>query len=312
MTSISRQASVPLEMSLERLDRVAAQLFPEFSRSRLQSWIKVGDLTVDGELRRPRDKVVEGDELQIETTLEEVSYGPENIPLAIVHEDEAIIILDKPAGLVVHPGAGNSSGTLLNALLNHDASLAKVPRAGIVHRLDKDTSGLLVVAKTIQSQNDLVQQLQARSVSRIYDAVVYGRLAGPGRVDAAIGRNPANRLKMAVLESGKNAVTYYRVLESFSEHTHLEVSLETGRTHQIRVHMEKLGHPIVGDPLYGNFRMPANKQERLVSTLREMGRQALHARQLRLDHPVTGESVTFESALPADMVDLLTALEEAA
>jgi 23S rRNA pseudouridine1911/1915/1917 synthase len=311
MTTISRQASVPLEMSLERLDRVAAQLFPEFSRSRLQKWIKAGALTVDGELRRPRDKVVEGDELQIDARLDdEVSFGPEEIPLSIVHEDEAIIVLDKPIGLVVHPGAGNPSGTLLNALLHHDESLAKVPRAGIVHRLDKDTSGLLVVARSIQSQNDLVQQLQARTVSRIYGAVVYGRVRGPGRMDAAIGRNPGNRLKMAVLGSGKSAITHYRILESFPEHTHLEVSLETGRTHQIRVHMEKLGHAIVGDPLYGHFRMPANKHDRLLESLRDMERQALHARRLTLAHPATGETVSFESPLPADISDLLTVLEE--
>ncbi len=312
-TRIMQHATVPTELAFERLDRIAADLFPEYSRSRLQAWIKSGELTVDGELRRPRDKVWGGEELEIDATLEGGAALGEDLPLNVVFEDEAILVIDKPAGLVVHPGAGNPTGTLMNALLFYCPSLAVVPRAGIVHRLDKDTSGLLVVAKTLASQNSLVQQLQAREVSRIYEAVLYGVVPANGRIDAPIARNPANRLKMAVQPSGKEATTHYRVCRAFAEHTHMELKLETGRTHQIRVHMQHLGHPLVGDPAYGgSYKQPRNKRPGLEQSLQDMSRQALHARKLSFIHPLDGTTVSYESELPQDIVNLLAALAEAA
>lgn len=306
-THIHECATVPRDLALDRLDRVVARLFPQYSRSRLQQWIRSGELTVDGELRRPRDKVYGGEDIEIEACLKEISFEPEPVEFPIVYEDDAILVIDKPAGLVVHPGAGNVDGTLLNGLLHHAPMLAGLPRAGIVHRLDKDTTGLLVVARTLESQNSLVQQLQAREVKRIYEAVVYGVVRGPGSVDAPIARNPDNRTKMSVHPSGKEAVTHYRVLDTFPEHSLLSLSLETGRTHQIRVHMSHLGHPLVGDATYGGgFRMPRDK--RLEACLRSFRRQALHAKRLTFTHPVTGEEVTFESERPPDMevlIDLL-------
>lgn len=306
---IHLQATVPAELAMERLDRVASQLFREYSRSRLQSWIKSGELTVDGETWRPRDKVSGGEDLEIDAVPAAVSFRPQPIPLNIVFEDEWIIVLDKPAGLVVHPGAGNIDGTLMNGLLHHCSRLEEVPRAGIVHRLDKDTTGLMVVAKSLPSQNALVQQLQARKVSRVYEALVYGVMDRPGRIDAPIARNRDNRLKMAVQTAGKEAITHYRPLAQFGEHTQVELSLETGRTHQIRVHMQYLGHPIIGDATYGGgFKMPRNKRPDLIARLDSMPRQALHARRLSLAHPKDTRRVSFESDLPADMVALLDCL----
>lgn len=300
------RATVPAKLAMERLDRVASQLFPEYSRSRLQSWIKSGELTVDGEIWRPRDKVSGGEDIEVDAIPEAVSFRPQSVPLSIVFEDEWIIVIDKPAGLVVHPGAGNFDGTLMNGLLYHCPGLAEVPRAGIVHRLDKDTTGLLVVARNLASQNSLVRQLQAREVSRVYEAVVYGVMDRPGRIDAPIARNRDNRLKMAVQTAGKEATTHYRPIKQFAEHTHVELSLETGRTHQIRVHMQYLGHPLVGDATYGGgFKMPRNKRPELIAGLETMPRQALHARKLSLAHPEDGRKVSFESALPDDMLALL-------
>lgn len=305
-------AVVPDEYALQRLDRVVADLFPDYSRSRLQAWIRSGEMTVDGETRRPRDKVHGGEEVEVSAALEEVSFGPEPIDFPVIHADEAVIVIDKPAGLVVHPGAGNWSGTLMNGLLHRFEELALVPRAGIVHRLDKETSGLMVVARTVEAQNSLVQQLQARDVSRIYEAIAYGRVERGGRIAAPIGRHSGNRLKMTVVASGKEAVTRYQVVRNFAEHTHLELRLETGRTHQIRVHMEYLGYPLVGDPTYrGGFREPANKSASLIEALRSMPRQALHARKLAFAHPESGEIATFESPLPEDIEKLIRALKEA-
>lgn len=309
---ISHFATVPATLAMQRLDRAASELFPQFSRSRLQAWIKSGELTVDGELRRSKDKVLGGEELEIEAQREQSGVSAEAVPFNIVYEDEDVLVVDKHAGLVVHPGAGNPSGTLMNGLLHHAPSLSGVPRAGIVHRLDKETTGLMVVAKTLESQNHLVQQLQAREVRRIYEAIVYGVVQTPGQVNAAIARDPAHRTRMAVRLDGKAAVTHYRILHRFDSHTLVELVLETGRTHQIRVHMQHLGFPLVGDTVYGGtFRMPRGANEELVMVLRGFGRQALHARRLGFVHPSTGEAVQYVSALPTDMSDLLVSLEQA-
>ncbi len=296
----------------QRLDQVAAQLFPDYSRSRLQAWIKSGELTVDGKLMKPRDKLSSGETLRIVAEVEdEQRWEPEDIALEVIFEDEAIIVLNKPAGLVVHPAAGHASGTLLNGLLSHCPDLASMPRAGIVHRLDKDTSGLMVVAKTLAAQNHLVSQLQARSVSREYEAICFGVMTGGGTVDKPIGRHPRQRKKMAVLaQGGKEAITHYRLIKRFGSHTHIRCQLETGRTHQIRVHMAQIKYPLLGDPLYaGRPRIPKAASQLLIDTLRSFGRQALHARRLSLVHPFSAEEVSWEAALPEDMLQLLSVLD---
>ncbi|MCW8918522.1 MAG: 23S rRNA pseudouridine(1911/1915/1917) synthase RluD [Gammaproteobacteria bacterium] len=300
------------EQAGQRLDQVLAELFAEYSRSRLTQWVKQGQVAVDGKQRKPRDKVMGGEQITLRVVLErDERFEPEPIDLDIVYEDEAILVINKPAGLVVHPAAGNWQGTLLNALLHHDANLAAVPRAGIVHRLDKETSGLLVVARTLEAQTSLVGQLQERSLTREYDAVINGVLTGGGKVDAPIGRHPVDRKRMAVTQSGKEAVTHYRVAERFRAHTHIKVKLETGRTHQIRVHMASLKHPLVGDPVYGGrLRIPPASGERLQQTLRRFPRQALHATRLGLEHPLSGEYMEWQTALPEDMVQLLEVLRE--
>ncbi len=307
---IQHKGIVPEEFALDRLDQVAAILFPEYSRSRLQSWIKSGELTVAGRIGKPKDRVARGDLIEIDAVVDTLDDLPEDIPLKIVYEDEAILVINKPVGLVVHPGAGNRKGTLLNGLLFYSENLAEVPRAGIVHRLDKETSGLMVIAKTIISQTRLVEQLQARNVGRIYQAVVYGVPGRNGFVDAPIDRHPTQRTRMAVRLEGKEAITHYRVLETFPGHSHMEFSLETGRTHQIRVHMQHLGYPLVGDPTYGGtYRKPAGDNDALAIALREFGRQALHAKMLKFCHPTTGKSIKFESELPEDLVNLLSLLK---
>ncbi|HCR1367436.1 TPA: 23S rRNA pseudouridine(1911/1915/1917) synthase RluD [Pseudomonas aeruginosa] len=309
---IQRAAEVPFELGGQRLDQIAAQLFPEHSRSRLAGWIKDGRLTVDGAVLRPRDIVHSGAQLVLEAEQEaQGEWLAQDIELEIVYEDEHILVIDKPAGLVVHPAAGHQDGTLLNALLYHVPDIANVPRAGIVHRLDKDTTGLMVVAKTLEAHTKLVAQLQARSVSRIYEAIVIGVITSGGTIDAPIGRHGVQRQKMAVVDAGKVAVSHYRVLERFRAHTHTRVKLETGRTHQIRVHMSHIGHPLVGDPVYGGrFRIPPVASQTLVQTLREFPRQALHARFLELDHPATGVRMKWESPLPEDFLWLLSLLRQ--
>jgi 23S rRNA pseudouridine1911/1915/1917 synthase len=309
---IQLNAEVPTELGGQRLDQVAAQLFSEYSRSRLSSWIKDGSLTVDGAVLRPRDMVHGGALLALRAEREaQGDWVAQDIELNIVYEDDHLLVLDKPAGLVVHPAAGHADGTLLNALLHHVPSLANVPRAGIVHRLDKDTTGLMVVAKTLEAQTNLVAQLQARSVSRIYEAVVAGVVVSGGTVDAPIGRHSQRRQQMAVVTGGKPAVSHYRVLDRFRAYTHVRVKLETGRTHQIRVHMTHIGFPLVGDPVYsGRFRIPPATNPTLIKTLREFPRQALHARFLELDHPITGERLSWESPLPEDLVWLLSLLRQ--
>lgn len=310
--AIRLQAEVPYELGGQRLDQVAAQLFSEHSRSRLAAWIKDGRLTVDGVALRPRDIVHGGALLSLAAEQEaQGEWAAQDIELDIVYEDEHILVLNKPAGLVVHPAAGHSDGTLLNALLHHVPELINVPRAGIVHRLDKDTTGLMVVAKTLQAQTRLVEQLQKRSVSRIYEAIVVGVIISGGTVDAPIGRHGQQRQRMAVIEGGKPAISHYRVLERFRSHTHTRVKLETGRTHQIRVHMSHIGYPLVGDPAYGGrFRIPPAANPTLIQALKEFPRQALHARFLELDHPATGERMKWEAPLPDDFIWLLTLLRQ--
>lgn len=295
----------------ERLDQVAARLFPDYSRSRLQTWIRDGALTVDGALLRPREKVAPGATLRICAQLQDaVGWQGQPIALDIVYEDDSILVLNKPAGLVVHPAAGHHDGTLVNALINHHAAMSQLPRGGIVHRLDKDTSGIMVAAKTLQAHAHLVEQLQARSVGRQYDAVCVGAMTGGATVDAPMGRHPRQRTKMAVVaQGGKAAVTHYRVAQRFAHHTHITVRLETGRTHQIRVHLAHRHYPLVGDPAYGGRpRIPAGASAILVEALRRFPRQALHARQLRLIHPRNAEEMTFECPLPEDLCQLLAIL----
>ncbi|MBB3332644.1 23S rRNA pseudouridine1911/1915/1917 synthase [Halomonas campaniensis] len=310
--TLEAQQRVPDAMAGLRLDQAAAELFADHSRERLKAWIKSGELTVDGNPARPKDKVYGGEQLQLAAEVEDdTRFEPQEIPLAVVHEDDEVLVIDKPAGLVVHPAAGNPDGTLLNALLHHCPSLAGVPRAGIVHRLDKDTTGLMVVAKTLAAQTALVEQLQARTVSREYDAVCVGAMTAGGTLEAPIGRHPKDRKRQAVTASGKPAVTHYRVVERFRAHTHVRCRLETGRTHQIRVHLAHLRYPLVGDPVYGGrLKLPPGAAEPLKEILREFPRQALHARRLAFVHPGSGERVTFRSPLPDDMLMLIDYLRE--
>jgi len=314
MTAIRHEARVPLAAAGRRFDQTLAELFPDYSRSRLTAWIKSGAATLDGATAPPRQLLRGGEQVRLEAELEaEVASAPEDIALAIVHEDEHLLVLDKPAGLVVHPGAGNPSGTLLNALLHHDAKLAELPRAGIVHRLDKDTSGLMVVAKTLPAMTALVEMLSRHDVERQYEAVVLGSLVSGGTVDEPIGRSMGDRLRQAVRdeESGKHAVTHYRLRERFRAHSLLQCNLETGRTHQIRVHLTHIGHPLVGDPLYGGgLKLPRRATPELVAVLRGFRRQALHAERLAFEHPVTGEALAFTTERPADMTALIAALRD--
>ena len=307
-----RLATIPATAAGRRLDAVLAELFPEFSRSRLSAWIKSGHVTVDGAPPRGRDAVRGGETVALDA-FEEVQTRaePEDIALDVLHEDAHVFVIDKPAGLVVHPGAGNPAGTLVNALLHCDPALDKLPRAGIVHRLDKDTSGVMVVARTLPAHTALVAQLSARQVHRQYLAIVVGALVSGGTANAAIERHPRDRLRMAVREDGKEAVTHYRLRERFRAHTALECRLETGRTHQIRVHMAHLKTPIIGDPLYGGpLKLPKGASEDLIATLRGFKRQALHAEVLEFAHPVSGEPVRCEAPLPPDMQQLLRHLRE--
>ncbi|MDF1763025.1 MAG: 23S rRNA pseudouridine(1911/1915/1917) synthase RluD [Oleibacter sp.] len=309
---ISKTVEVPFDEGNKRLDQVAARLFPEFSRSRLQQWIKDGQLTVDGNTIRGRDKLTGGEKLVLEAELEaEGQWLPEDIPLDIVFEDEHILVLNKPANLVVHPAAGNYTGTLLNGLLHHCPDLINIPRAGIVHRLDKDTTGLMVVAKTLQAQTHLVAQLQDRSMGREYEAVVQGHMISGGTVDEPINRHGTQRTKMAVSPMGKEAITHYRVLHKFPGHTYVRLKLETGRTHQIRVHMSHLGFPLVGDATYAaRQRLMKGIGPELRQLLAIFPRQALHARQLGLHHPANEEYMEWDIELPDDFAILLNTLAE--
>ncbi len=295
--------TVPASCASLRLDQALAQLLPEYSRSRLALWIKAGRATLDGRAVQPRQKVRGGEEIEVAPPAgpETLAHRAEDIPLDIVFEDASLLVINKPAGLVVHPGSGNWHGTLLNALLRHAPALAGIPRAGIVHRLDKDTSGLLVVARTLTAQTDLVRQLQARSVKREYLAVAHGRIARDGKVDAPIGRHPVTRTKMAVVARGRPAVTHYQVLERYANTTLLCCRLETGRTHQIRVHLSSIKHPLVGDPAYG-------KRNSGIA----FPRQALHAERLGLLHPSSRKEMSWHAEPPPDLQELIASLRDSA
>ena len=304
------EAVIPDEWAGERVDQALAKLFSDYSRSRLQAWLKDGQILINGQVKRAKDKVLGGEQVKLQVILSsENAWEAEAIPLNIVYEDEQLLIINKPANMVVHPAAGNFSGTMLNALLHHAPELEAIPRAGIVHRLDKETSGLLVVARTLTAQKLLVEQLQARSFLREYDAIVTGLIIAGSTINEPIGRHPVNRKKMAVNEKGKPAITHYRVSERFRSFTKLIVKLETGRTHQIRVHMAHIGHPLLGDPVYGGrFQLPARCDDTFEQVLRKFRRQALHARHLGLIHPATNEFIEWDVEMPQDMITLQDAL----
>lgn len=306
-------AYIPIELAGQRSDQVLALLFPDYSRSRFQTWIREKAVRLDGVvLQRPRDRVRGGESVEVVAECQaDVTWMPEPLPLNVIHADQALLVVNKPAGLVVHPAAGNYQGTLVNALLHYAPELATLPRAGLIHRIDKDTTGLLVVARTLTAHHALVEQLKARELTREYEAVVNGVLVAGGKVEAPLGRHPVDRKRMAVVASGRHAVTHYRVTRRFAAHTHLRLRLETGRTHQIRVHMAHLHYPVVGDPIYGGrLRLPPRCSPALMAMLQNFGRQALHAIRLGLRHPLTGETLTWEVPLPHDMVQLLALLEE--
>ena len=301
---------LPPELAGRRLDQALAQLLPQYSRTRIQRWIEEGAVRVNGLTARARDVVVGGESASVEARLPaETAMAAQKMPLDIVHEDSAVIVLNKSPGVVVHPGAGNREHTLQNALLAHDAKLKRVPRAGLVHRIDKDTSGLLVVARTLEAQTALVSALAAHEVEREYLAICTGAMTGGGTVDEPIGRHRTQRIKMAVRSDGRPAVTHYRIEKRYRAHTLARVRLETGRTHQIRVHLAHAGYPVVGDPVYGGRRrLPAGATPALKQALEEFRRQALHAERLTFTHPKSGKRVSFEAPLPGDFAGLLDVL----
>lgn len=310
---IKLDGTIPEESDGLRLDQALAQLFPDFSRGQLSKWIKAGDVLLNDNAPKPRDKVRGGDHVIInaELQVQDEQWLAEKIELDIVYEDDHVLILNKPAGMVVHPGAGNHQGTLVNALLAHAPGLVHIPRAGIVHRLDKNTTGLLMVAKTLQAHNSLIGQLQERTVLREYHAIVTGVLTAGGTVDEPIGRHHIDRKRMTVSDSGKPSVTHYRVEQRFRAHTHIRCKLETGRTHQIRVHMAFIRHPLIGDPVYGGrFKMPKGMSEMAREQLQSFRRQALHAGLLGFEHPESGEMVSWQVPIPDDMQHLLTILQQ--
>lgn len=306
--------TVPQELDQQRLDQALALLSPTYSRSQIQNWIRRGFVQVNQHTEsKPRATVYCGQQIVIaaEWVEQTQAWQAENIPLNIIYQDADLLVIDKPAGLVVHPGTGNPTHTLVNALLHYDPQLAAVPRAGLVHRLDKETSGLLVVARNLAAHNHLVKILQLREMKREYEAIAHGVITSGGRIDAPIGRHPTQRTKMSVVKTGKPAVTHYRVIQAFRAHTHVRVQLETGRTHQIRVHFAHIRHPLVGDPEYGRKTLAHEKlSPHLLSYLQAFPRQALHAVQLTLTHPRSGETLSWCSALPTDMQQLLHYLTE--
>ncbi|HDN2513330.1 TPA: 23S rRNA pseudouridine(1911/1915/1917) synthase RluD [Providencia rettgeri] len=296
----------------QRLDQALAELFPDYSRSRIKEWILDDRVQVNGKvINKPKEKVLGSEQILIDALIEEDNrWEPQDIPLNIIYEDEDILIINKPRGLVVHPGAGNPDGTILNALLYRYPEIVDVPRAGIVHRLDKDTTGLMVVAKTVPAQTHLVESLQLREITREYEAVAVGRMTAGGMVEEPISRHPTKRTHMAVHPMGKPAITHYRIMEHFRAHTRLRLRLETGRTHQIRVHMAHINHPLIGDQLYGGRPRPLKgATEEFLEVMRNFDRQALHATMLRLYHPISGIQMEWHAPLPDDMVKLIEALK---
>jgi 23S rRNA pseudouridine1911/1915/1917 synthase len=310
--NISRKVQLRAEHAGMRIDQAIAELFPDFSRARLQTWIRNGSLTLDGLPVKPKRRVAGSEVVRLDAELEpESQVTPQDIALDIIAEDEHIIVVNKPAGLVVHPAAGHASGTLQNGLLYFDPSLATIPRSGIVHRLDKDTTGVMVVARSLKAHNSLVSQLQDRSMSRIYRAVAHGVMQSGGSVDAPIGRNPHDRQKMAVVSSGRPAVSHFKLLTAFEQFSHISVSLQSGRTHQIRVHMRHIGHPLIGDPQYGQkLGKTSELSAGVIEAIGQFPRQALHARTLRLIHPQSGKECEFSAPVPEDFTSLLNTLAD--
>lgn len=301
---------IPERFAGQRIDTALSDMLPDYSRSKISSWVRSGMATIDGKPFKPKDKA-DGEEIVTLSIIKEpsVEWSAENIKLDVVYQDEDIIVVNKPAGLVTHPGSGNWTGTLANALLHYDSGLQNLDRAGIVHRLDKNTSGLMVVARSEVAQKYLSEQIQEHKVSREYSAIVYGHMISGGTIDEPIGRDPKDRIKQAVVDNGKIALTHYRVIDRFSHHTHVKAVLETGRTHQIRVHMSHIGHPLVADPMYGGrLRFPKKADEKLKNALKGFNRQALHSRKLALKHPVSGEIMSWEAPLPKDLQQLLEVL----
>ena len=303
---------IPERMLGERIDAAISEMLPDYSRSKITIWIKAGDALINMRTFKPKDRV-NGNEVVHLSLNQKQSHDwvAEKIPLNVVYEDEDIIVLNKQFGLVTHPGAGNWTGTLANALLYYDSSLSRLDRAGIVHRLDKNTSGLMVVARNEKSQKYLVEQLQSHSIDREYSAIVYGHMIAGGTVDEPIGRDSKDRVKQSVTANGKEAVTHYRAIDRFKNHTHVKAILETGRTHQIRVHLSHTGHPLIGDPMYGGrVRFPKKADEVLKETLLNFKRQALHSKKLTLNHPISGDLMSWKAPLPKDMQSLLEVLKE--
>lgn len=308
--AIRHSLIIPDTRAGQRLDQVLAELLSEYSRTRIKDWIETGQVLVNGGQLRPKDKVLGGEQVEVSATLPQaVEVAPESIALDIVHQDKHVLVINKPVGLVVHPGAGNSAGTMQNALLHLDPQLALLPRGGIVHRLDKDTSGLLVIARTLEAHTALVRALEVHDVEREYEAVCVGVMTGGGTVDAPIGRHPADRLRQAIRADGRESVTHYRVIHRYRGHTHVRLQLETGRTHQIRVHMAHIKYPLVGDRTYGGrMLLPKAATPELIEALRGFGRQALHAARLAFEHPVSGKPIECTAPLPQDMRELLDEL----
>jgi 23S rRNA pseudouridine1911/1915/1917 synthase len=308
---IEQTFEIPDELGGMRLDQALTKMLPDYSRTQIQEWIKNGDITVDSKPCKARETVLGGEKISINAVRKaQPVWDAQDIELNIVYEDDDLMVINKPVGMVVHPAAGNLDNTLLNALLHHAPSLQALPRAGILHRLDKNTSGLLVIAKTHTALQHLSKQLKAHDITRIYQAIVFGLITSGGTINEPIGRHPMQRKRMAVMDTGKNAVTHYRVTERYRAYTRLKVQLETGRTHQIRVHMAHIHHPLLGDQVYsGRLQLPKGASPELVKKLREFKRQALHACELSFAHPVTGKTMTFQAAIPEDMQNLIEILK---
>ena len=306
------QIIIPERMIDRRMDSALSEMLPDYSRSKVSAWIKSGEALIDNKTFKPKDKVTGNETVRLILKQKDNNHWlPEKLNLDVVFEDDDIIVINKPFGLVTHPGAGNWSGTLANALLYYDSNLSNLDRAGIVHRLDKNTSGLMVVSKNVKSQKFLVEQLQTHSVEREYSAIVYGHMISGGSINEPIGRDSKDRVKQAILVNGKEAITHYRAIDRFKSHTHVKAILETGRTHQIRVHLSHIGHPLIGDSMYGGrVRFPKKASQELKDGLINFQRQALHSKKLTLTHPVTGKSMSWKADLPEDMQDLLSILRK--